>query len=146
MEIKNLLVQSSPFLFDVAALVLRLFMGICFVVHGLGKLGVVGIGNMAGFESWLGSLGLPFPRFQARAAMAFEISGGIMMTIGLFTRIGAVMCLTTMIVAALVGHKGGGYLITNNPPGNEYAINLGVVLVAMILIGPGIYSLDAYLF
>jgi putative oxidoreductase len=51
-----------------------------------------------------------------------------------------------MIVASAVGHKGGGYLITNNPPGNEYSLNLAALMVVFILLGPGAYSLDAFLF
>jgi putative oxidoreductase len=65
--------------------------------------------------------------------------------LGLFTRVGLILCFFTMLVAASVGHKGGGYLITNNPPGNEYALNLAVICVVLFLLGPGIYSLDAIL-
>jgi len=49
-------------------------------------------------------------------------------------------------VAAFLGHKGAGYLITNNPPGNEYALNLGLVMIVLILLGPGHYSLDSLTF
>ena len=143
---KTLLVETTPQLISLASLVIRLFIGICFVVHGLGKLGIVGTGSMSGFEGWLNSLGLPFPAFQARAAMISEILGGVLLAAGLFTRVGAMMLLLTMVVAALIGHKGGGYLITNTPPGNEYTINLSAILVAIILIGPGVYAADFYLF
>lgn len=51
-----------------------------------------------------------------------------------------------MLVAAAVGHKGGGYLITNNPPGNEYAINLAMLMVVLMLLGPGYFSLDFHFF
>lgn len=141
-----LLTQSSPFLIDLASLLLRLFIGVCFIVHGMGKLGLVGSGNMAGFESWLKSLGLPFAGLQARIAMLCELVGGVLIALGFMTRVGCFVCLITMLIASLIGHKGGGYLITNNPPGNEYTLNLAAILTAMILIGPGAYSLDAFLF
>lgn len=139
-------VSSSPFLFDVALLILRVSLGICFVIHALGKLGIVGPGNMAGFAGWLKALGFPFAELQARIAMATELFGGVLIACGLGTRIAAFFCMTTMLVAALVGHKGGGYLITNNPPGNEYALNLAILMLVLILLGPGHYSWDSLLF
>lgn len=146
MNLQNLLIDPTFNALSISSLVIRVFIGVCFIIHGLGKLGIVGIGNMAGFEGWLKSMGLPFPALQARLAMGCEILGGVLMTIGLFTRVGAGLCLSTMIVAALIGHKGGGYLITNNPPGNEYTINLSAILVVLLLLGPGLYSLDSLLF
>lgn len=146
MNLPNLLLDTSVNFVSISSLVLRFFIGTCFVVHGLGKLGLVGPGNMAGFEGWLKSLGLPMPALQARLAMLSELTGGVLIALGLFTRLGLLFCFVTMVVAALIGHKGGGYLITNNPPGNEYTINLAAVLVAMFLIGPGQYSLDYLLF
>lgn len=131
---------------DAAILLLRLFIGPCLVVHGLGKLGIVGPGNMQGFVGWLSSLGVPFPAVQARLAMTAELVGGIMILLGLFYRPAAIVCMVTLVVAAVIGHKGGGYLITNSPPGNEYALNLAVVLLAMALLGAGPYSLDARFF
>ena len=127
-------------------LVLRLFLGVCFVVHGLGKLGLVGPGNMQGFVGWLKSLGVPFAEAQARFAMLSEIVGGTLIACGLLTRIAALIVFVTMTVAATIGHKGGGYLVTNNPPGNEYAINLAMLMIVLVLLGPGVYSLDHLLF
>lgn len=146
MTISNILLESSLGMISVSCLILRIFIGICFMVHGFGKLGWVGPGNLQGFESWLKSLGLPMPGLQARAAMVSEILGGLLITVGLFTRLGLVICFVVMIVAAVIGHKGGGYLITNNPPGNEYTINLAAVLAALFLMGPGYYSIDSWLF
>jgi len=142
----SFLFSPLPHWFDLAMLIFRVALGVCFVVHGLGKLGLVGPGNMAGFTGWLKSLGLPFPALQARLAMLTELIGGALIAVGLGTRVAAGFCLATMLVAALIGHKGGGYLVTNNPPGNEYALNLAILMIVLILLGPGSYSLDALLF
>lgn len=146
MMIANFFTYAEPWFWPWALLLLRVFLGLCFVVHGLGKLGLVGPGNMAGFTGWLRALGLPFPALQARAAMLTELLGGTCIACGLFTRVAAVFCFFAMAVAVAIGHKGGGYLITNNPPGNEYALNLAMLMVVLMLLGPGPFSLDYCLF
>ena len=146
MNINQLLLESSPSLVNIALLMIRLFIGVCFIVHALGKLGIVGSGSMAGFEAWLKSMNIPFAGLQARLAMMSEMIGGIFLTLGLLTRVGALLLIGVMLVAALIGHKGGGYLITNNPPGNEYTLNLAAICALILLTGPGNYSLDAFLF
>jgi putative oxidoreductase len=145
-SLSHLLLDSNRHWVGIALLIFRFTLGVCFVVHGLGKLGIVGPGNMAGFTGWLKSLGMPAPALQARVAMLSELIGGALVACGLLTRIAAFFCMVAMIVAASIGHKGGGYLITNNPPGNEYALNLAILMVVLIMIGPGPYSLDALLF
>ncbi len=146
MRFSDFFVASSPFLLNLALLIFRGALGVCFVVHGLGKLGVVGPGNMSGFISWLKSLGVPAAAMQARVAMLSELIGGSLIALGLCTRVAAFFCLIAMLVAASIGHKGGGYLITNNPPGNEYALNLAMLMLVLILLGPGLYSLDYFFF
>jgi putative oxidoreductase len=142
----HFLFSPHPLLLDFAMLIFRVFLGVCFVVHGLGKLGLVGPGNMAGFTGWLQSLGVPFPGVQARLAMLAELIGGTLITFGFCTRIAAILIFIAMAVAATLGHKGGGYLVTNNPPGNEYALNLAALMIVLLLIGPGRYSLDFLMF
>ncbi|MDQ6622184.1 MAG: DoxX family protein [Verrucomicrobiota bacterium] len=146
MSLSQFFVFTTPALVDAALLILRVTFGVCFIVHGMGKLGLVGPGNMSGFTGWLKSLGMPAPALQARVAMLSELLGGALIASGLCTRIAALFCLIAMAVAASIGHKGGGYLITNNPPGNEYALNLALLMLVLILLGPGHYSLDALLF
>jgi putative oxidoreductase len=142
MTIPEILTSTSFSMTNLAIFIAHIFIGVCFVIHGLGKLGVVGTGNMHGFADWLKSLGVPFPAVQARLAMLAEIIGGLMITFGFLTRIGLGLCFISMVVAASIGHKGGGYLLTNTPPGNEYALNMAVICVVLFLFGPGIYSLD----
>ena len=131
---------------DLALLVLRLAIGSCFVVHALGKLGLVGTGSMRGFVEWLRAEGVPYPAVQARLAMLAELLGGACLTLGLLARPACLVLVVTMIVAARVGHRRAGYLITNDPPGAEYTINLAAVCVALAWTGPGALSLDALLF
>jgi putative oxidoreductase len=145
-SLRDFFVVSTPSLLNLALFVFRVTLGECFVVHALGKLGFVGPGNMSGFTAWLKSLGVPAPALQARIAMLSELLGGTLIACGLFTRVAAFFCMVAMIVAASIGHKGGGYLITNNPPGNEYALNLAILMFVLILIGPGHYSFDYLLF
>ena len=142
----TLLVGSSAFLTYLALLLGRIAIGGCFVVHGLGKLGLVGSGNMQGFVDFLKSVGVPYAPLQARVAMLSELVGGSLLALGLFTRPACGLLIATMIVAGRVGHKGAGYLITNNPPGAEYTINLAVICGVFLLIGPGIFSLDQIFF
>ena len=141
-----LLLGTGPFWINIAILLGRLAIGICFVVHGLGKLGLVGTGNMQGFVEWLESLGVPMAPVQARMAMLSEISGGTALALGFLMRPACLLLIFTMIVAGRIGHRGAGYLITNDPPGGEYTINLAVICAVFLLIGPGGISLDAILF
>ncbi len=146
MDWQTLLLGRTDAMLDLALFIGRVAIGVCFVVHGLGKLGLVGTGTMAGFAAWLEDLGVPMPQVQARMAMLSEIAGGTLLDAGLFTRPAAVVLIFTMAVAGLMGHKGAGYLITNDPPGAEYTINLAVICFMFVLLGPGAISLDAALF
>jgi len=147
MSLASLLTGSLfPGALDLALLVGRLAIGVCFVIHALGKLGLVGTGNMAGFTAWLRDLGVPMPELNARVAMLSELAGGAALALGLLTRPACMLLIGTMLVAGMMGHKGAGYLITNNPPGAEYTINLAVICAMFFLIGPGAYSVDALLF
>ena len=146
MDLGTLLHGNNPLFVDLALLIGRVAIGLCFVVHALGKLGIVGSGTMDGFAAWLGELGVPMPALQARLAMASELFGGSLLVLGLATRPAALVLIITMAVAGIVGHRGAGYLITNEPAGAEYTLNLAVVCVMFLLMGPGAISLDAAIF
>lgn len=146
MDLGALLTGTNPLFIDLALLVGRVSIGVCFMIHAFGKLGWVGSGSMDGFAAWLGDLGVPMPAVQARMAMLSELVGGGLLALGLFTRPACLALIGTMVVAGVVGHRGAGYLITNDPPGAEYTINLAVICAMFVLIGPGAISLDAMLF
>ncbi|MBW2290287.1 MAG: DoxX family protein [Deltaproteobacteria bacterium] len=146
MELAALLTASTPAMGSLALFVGRVFIGACFIVHALGKLGLVGGGNMQGFVAWLEELGVPYAPVQARVAMLSELVGGTLLLLGLFARPACVLLIATMIVATRLGHRDAGYLITNDPPGGEYTINLAVICLMFLLFGPGAVSLDYLLF
>ncbi len=102
---KAFLLDQAAWALEASILILRLFIGSCLVVHGLGKLGVVGSGNLAGFTGWLASLGLPFPAVQARLAMLAELIGGAFIVVGFLSRPALAVCAVTLLVAAVIGPK-----------------------------------------
>jgi len=146
MESASLLIGSTPSMMSIALLVGRAFIGVCFIVHALGKLGLVGSGDMKGFVAWLEELGVPYASIQARVAMLSELVGGALLALGLFARPACVLLIATMVVATRLGHRDAGYLITNDPPGGEYTINLAAICFVFLLLGPGAVSLDYLLF
>jgi putative oxidoreductase len=146
--LETILLSQSDWLLQFALFIVRVALGVCIIVHGSGKLGFhpTNPGGVKAFAGWLKDLGMPYPLLNAWMATLVEFGGGILFTLGLGTRLVAIALTVNMLIAALTGHKGGGYLILNNPPGAEYAINLTVLFGMFVLTGPGRLSLDYLLF
>jgi putative oxidoreductase len=118
-------------------LILRLFVGLGFVAHGYQKFFVYGV---SGFAGLLEKLGAPAPYASAWLSAGTELVGGLLIALGLFTRLAAVPLAINMLVASFLAHA--GYFITNTPPGREYALNLAATFVALALTGAGQFSID----
>lgn len=144
----TLLLSYPDWLLHFALFVVRVALGVCIIVHGMGKLGwhKTNPGGVPAFAGWLKDLGMPYPLLNAWIATATEFGGGILFTLGFLTRPVALALTINMFIASVTGHKGGGYLILNTPPGAEYAINLTILFAMFVLIGPGALSLDYILF
>jgi putative oxidoreductase len=131
----------NPFTTDKAGsaglLVLRLFLGLGLLAHGLQKFLVFGVSGFAGF---LEKLGTPAPQLSAWLSASTELAGGLLVAAGLLTRPAAALLAVNMGVAAVLAHS--GYFITNTPPGREYALNLAAAFAALALTGAGRYSID----
>ena len=132
---------------DLGLLILRVGLGVMFVIHGWPKIA-------GGPEHWtqlggaVGNFGIPGPTvFWGFMAAFAEFGGGIALVLGFLTRPACLLLTITMVVAA------GFHLMPPDPipKGMEgmfgfgmasHAIELGIVFLSLILIGPGKYSLD----
>jgi len=75
---------------------LRVVVGIVFVMHGWQKVFVYGLDGVSGM---MGQLGVPLPEISAAMAMGTELLGGVALIIGLGTRFAALGLAFTMVVA-----------------------------------------------
>jgi putative oxidoreductase len=119
---------------DLAALLLRLALGVMFLAHGLLKVIVF---TPAGTVGFFESIGLPGP--LAYVVIAAEIAAGIALVAGYRSRLVATLTLPILGGAAWV-HLGNGWLFTAKGGGWEYPVFLFVVAVAVALIGDGRYA------
>jgi putative oxidoreductase len=125
---------------DVALLILRVAFGVGLAAHGYNK--VFGGGGLAGTARWFGSLGMRWPRWQARLAAATEIGAGLGFAAGLLTPLTAGAIAATMLVALWVSHRKNGFFIFNKGEGWEYTAAIAVTAWTVAAIGPGDLSVD----
>jgi putative oxidoreductase len=121
----------------VAATLVRVVVGIMFVMHVWGKFNA-GAARIAGN---FGNYGLPMPDLFAYTAMGLELVGGVCLIIGLFTRFFAAALAVEMGIALVVAHLPKGYAASGG--GYEYVLLIGVALLAIAMRGGGPYSVDA---
>ena len=124
---------------SVGILLLRLVMGVAFILHGWPK-----IQNPLG---WMGPES-PVPAiFQALAALA-EFGGGMALIVGLLTRLASLGIATNMIVALGMVHLPHGDPFVSKSGGRSYELAAVYLACAVLflLLGPGRFSLDALLF
>ena len=118
---------------------LRITVGIVFLVHGAQKMFVWGFHGVAGF---LGQVGIPLPALFAVVLTLVELVGGAALVLGLFTRWAALLLALDMLVAVLAVKLKGGFFA---PRGFEYELVLMVASLSLVLMGGGAASLDARL-
>ncbi|MEP6743198.1 MAG: DoxX family protein [bacterium] len=120
---------------------LRLAMGAVFVGHGAQK--TLGSFGGPGFEKWnsLSSLPLSFMKpawLWLGAAAISELLGGIMILLGLLTRVGAFLTACVMITAIVSQHWPAFFA----PKGIEYPMSLLAISLALLISGGGMASVD----
>ena len=122
-------------------LLLRIGIGIMFMIHGFPKI-------TGGVEKWtalggsMSSFGIDFlPGFWGFMAAFAEFFGGLLIALGLFFRPAVLLLIITMIVAtakhASAGDGFGGY---------SHALESAIWFLGLLFTGPGKYSLDERFF
>lgn len=117
--------------------ILRIVVGLVFLVHGSQKLFVYGVGGVAGLFT---QLGLPLPYVSAILSTAAEFGGGLALLLGLYTRWAAVPIAASMLVAIFQVHLKNGFF---NPGGIEYPLTLLAAAIALMSVGSGALSIDS---
>lgn len=122
---------------DVGLLILRVGIGIMFVFHGFPKLTAARETLTLPGGSWE-YMGVNFTlNIWGYMAALSELVGGILLTMGFFTRTTCFFMLATMIVATKMHlGKDDSFQIYS------HSMELGILFLSLILIGPGRYSLD----
>ena len=122
---------------DLGKLVLRLALGLLILLHGIAKLK----GGLAGIEGMVAAQGLP--TFLAYGALGGEVLAPLMLILGFYARIGALLVVVNMLFALALAHL--GQLGMLNEQGG-WALELqGMFLasaLALALLGPGRYGVN----
>lgn len=96
--------------------------------------------NIDGIAEWFGSLGIPMPTLNAYLAATTEMTGVVLLPLGLATRFISIPLMFTMVVAILTVHLGNGFEAGNN--GYEIPLYYFLMLFALLVNGSGKISLD----
>jgi putative oxidoreductase len=134
------LVETSTKAVSTAILLLRIMSGLILFVGGAGK--VLGWFGGMGMNATLDifKTNLHLSAFWIYLSCYTEFIGGLLITIGLFTRIAAFALFINMLVATLfVGFK--NFFMG----GAAYPCLLMIIFLAIVLSGPMAFSIDAVL-
>lgn len=130
--------RSLEKLNPLALLFLRLALGIIFIFHGYPKLFTHTRESMQMFEH------MGFPGYFVYIAGAVEFFGGIVLILGLFTRIGGLLLAGEMAIAVWRVHlpQGPVTMVKNY----EFPLLLAAAAFTLATVGAGLISLDQAIF
>ncbi|HZJ13883.1 MAG TPA: DoxX family protein [Chthoniobacteraceae bacterium] len=120
-------------------LVMRLYWGWSFFVTGKGKLL-----NLDKTAEFFAELGLPLPKLNAVLAGSTECFGGLLLLVGLGSRLVSVPLAFTMLVAYFTADREALVGIFSEPDKFLAASPFLFLLTTLIVLafGPGVFSLD----
>lgn len=117
-----------------ALLVLRVALGVVMVAHGYSKV----FGGLSHHVQYVASLGLP--GWWAYLSAAAEFLGGLLVLVGLFTRVSALSICIDLGVAIWKEHWHNGLL---GDKGYQFPLALAAIAFALIFFGAGPIALDS---
>ena len=125
---------KSPFV-----LFVRLYWGWQLIQSGWGKLH-----NLQNVTEFFTSLNLPAPHATAIFISGLEFFGGILLGIGLFSRLIALMMTVNLIVAYIVADNEALHAIFRDPDKFMAAAPFTFLMASLIILifGPGLFCLD----
>src|SRR5436309_16105523 len=137
-RIRSIILRTTGRLGWLPPTLARLCLGLVFFNSGWGKLH-----GLPDVIEYFRSLGIPAPEIQAPFAAGTEFVCGLLLLLGLFTRVATVPLMVTMIVAILTAKKDELEGISSLFTFIEYLYIL--LLVYLGVNGPGPLSLDRVL-
>lgn len=141
-ELYARLVTIASFLRSPFLLAIRLYWGWQFAQAGWGK-----FHRMPQVIEFFSSLHIPLPAFNAYFVSGLEFVGGIMLILGLGSRLISFLLAGDMVVAYLTADRNALKQIFSDP-GKFYNADPFTFLMAALIVlifGPGLFALDTYL-
>jgi putative oxidoreductase len=138
----GLLIKAGSSLQSLFLLAVRLYWGWQFMQTGWGKLH-----NIPHVIQFFASLGIPMPGFNAWFVSLTELAGGILLALGLGSRLLGFLLAGDMLVAYIASDREALFSVFSNP-GKFYNADPYTFLFASLIVlifGPGKISLDHYL-
>ena len=131
----NKFIEGTGKLRDIPLLLFRLILALGFYEPAIMK-----VKNLSGVAEWFGSMNYPLPMISASLSMLTEVSGIILLVLGLGTRLISIPMMFIMVIATLTVHLSNGFPAGDN--GFEIPLYYFVMLFALVIYGSGKYSLD----
>ncbi|MBA1419888.1 MAG: DoxX family protein [Epsilonproteobacteria bacterium] len=121
-----------------------LFLARLAVAYGFYEPAMMKWADIGAIAEWFGSMGMPFPTLNAYMAATTEITGVVLLTLGLFTRLISIPLIVVMIVAIVTVHLPHGFSAGDN--GFEIPLYYMLFLALFASLRAGKLSLDYLLF
>ena len=134
-----------------AAIPLRAIVGGGFIQHGYAKLSK----GPDAFAAILQSLQVPFPHLSAYLTIGVELLGGAALLLGAFVALVSIPTMFVLLTAMFTVHLPYGFSSIKiravvdgraqfGPPGYECDLLYIACILSLVLLGPGLWSIDGY--